>query len=639
MPRRGGGIRGENGCPDSTPALGNGCARLRHDGDGEPPRSRRRHRRAGSGPPVKTAPRRSTARRSTARKLRAGRGKWTGRAPIAHAYAWERCDAAGAECAPIAGASSSAYRATPRRRRPPARGRRDRLQRRRLRRSPLGRLARDRRRGAEAQRPRDAHGRSRRRARPERGHRHLEGHAAVHLQLPVVSAAAEAAKRSPAPRAPATAPTTADIGKKLKAVITATNAAGSGTQRSRATAKVVPGLAREPRPAEGLRHAARRPDADAEPGTWVGTPPIAYGYQWYACSLSGCEAIAGATEQTHTVEIGEFGDSFEVEVTATNAQGSASAISEQTNLVGGNAPVNTEAPSISGTATAGQLLTASSGKWTGTEPITYEYEWLRCNTSGAECSAGRGRLGAAALPGGRGRRGPQAAREGDREKPRRQRRSRIGADRDGRGRRPVKRDRADGARARHHGADADGDRRDLDGDRTDLLRVPLAAVQQSRAPNAKTSAGAGESKYTLQNADAAHTVRVVVTAKNVAGSTEKESAVTGEVLGVGAEQHRSADSLRGSERRPAADRLEREMERDRTDHVRIRMAAVQRRRRIVRQAAAPSLLPTYSASRRRRRAHAAREGDREKHRRQRQRRIGADRNGERRAADERRACR
>ena len=101
------------------------------------------------------------------------------------------------------------------------------------------------------------------------------------------------------------------------------------------------------------------------------------------------------TEQTHTVGMSEFGDSFEVEVTATNAQGSAAATSEQTNLVGGNAPVNTEAPTVSGTATAGQLLTASSGKWSGTEPITYEYEWLRCNTAGAECATA---AAASALP-------------------------------------------------------------------------------------------------------------------------------------------------------------------------------------------------------------------------------------------------
>src|SRR6202007_2811261 len=53
-------------------------------------------------------------------------------------------------------------------------------------------------------------------------------------------------------------------------------------------------------------------------------------------------------------------------------------------------PKTPEGPGISGTATAGQILTASSGKWSGTEPIAFEYEWLRCNTGGAECTTASG---------------------------------------------------------------------------------------------------------------------------------------------------------------------------------------------------------------------------------------------------------
>ena len=52
----------------------------------------------------------------------------------------------------------------------------------------------------------------------------------------------------------------------------------------------------------------------------------------------------------------------------------------------GVGPKNTEAPKVTGTATAGQILTASSGKWSGTEPILFEYEWLRCNATGGECT-------------------------------------------------------------------------------------------------------------------------------------------------------------------------------------------------------------------------------------------------------------
>ena len=49
----------------------------------------------------------------------------------------------------------------------------------------------------------------------------------------------------------------------------------------------------------------------------------------------------------------------------------------------GTPPANGSPPSVAGTAQVGQTLTASSGSWTGTAPIAYTYQWQRC---GGSCS-------------------------------------------------------------------------------------------------------------------------------------------------------------------------------------------------------------------------------------------------------------
>jgi hypothetical protein len=50
------------------------------------------------------------------------------------------------------------------------------------------------------------------------------------------------------------------------------------------------------------------------------------------------------------------------------------------------APSNTAAPSIGGTARQGSTLTAANGSWSNT-PTTYAYQWQRCHSDGTGCGS------------------------------------------------------------------------------------------------------------------------------------------------------------------------------------------------------------------------------------------------------------
>ncbi len=130
----------------------------------------------------------------------------------------------------------------------------------------------------------------------------------------------------------------------------------------------------------------------ASSGSWAGTTPIAFAFQWRLCDAGGaaCADVTGATGQAYTVQAADVGKTLRVQVTATNSAGSGQATSDPTATVTTapttTGPQNTAAPAITGTTQDGQTLTVSNGTWTGTDPITYAYEWQRCDAQGQNCA-------------------------------------------------------------------------------------------------------------------------------------------------------------------------------------------------------------------------------------------------------------
>jgi hypothetical protein len=126
----------------------------------------------------------------------------------------------------------------------------------------------------------------------------------------------------------------------------------------------------------------------ANAGTWSGSAPITFQYQWRICDGNGaaCHDIAGATSQAYVLKRDDAGNTVTVRVIASNRDGSSPATSAPSAkiAVAATGPANTTAPSISGTAVTGGTLTASPGSW-NPSAASFAYQWTICDGNGAAC--------------------------------------------------------------------------------------------------------------------------------------------------------------------------------------------------------------------------------------------------------------
>lgn len=126
-------------------------------------------------------------------------------------------------------------------------------------------------------------------------------------------------------------------------------------------------------------------------GSWTGTGTISYAYRWVRCGVGGgladgsdCIFISGATGSRYVLTAADVGFRIRVRITATNSDGSQTVASNPTSTVVGP-PVLVSQPLVKGTLLNGTVVTADPGTWSGRQPITFAYRWLRCNAQGGEC--------------------------------------------------------------------------------------------------------------------------------------------------------------------------------------------------------------------------------------------------------------
>jgi hypothetical protein len=338
------------------------------------------------GPAVNTAAPAVSGEARDGELLSAATGTWAGTPSLSYSYAWQRCDAGGANCAAIPGQTGATYTLgegdVGTRVRALVTATNDAGSSAPAASTPTAAIAQ---RPPANQIPPQLSGTARDGATVSTTTGTWRGSGPFNYAIQWLRCNASGAGCSPIVGATGNtyALTADDVGRTVRSEVTASNSAGAASARSLPSAVVAAAPPTVLSAAAISGTAAERDVLTAAPGTWRGTAPIAFAYRWQRCDSAGnaCADIASATAATYTLVPADVGRTLRVTVTASNAGGSATSRSAQSAVVTAAPPRNTGAPSIAMTA---DTLTASPGTWEGTlGPLSYQ--WQRCDADGNGC--------------------------------------------------------------------------------------------------------------------------------------------------------------------------------------------------------------------------------------------------------------
>ena len=123
---------------------------------------------------------------------------------------------------------------------------------------------------------------------------------------------------------PPLSPSSAEVGKTVKVVVTASNASGTSapatSDASPPVSSNIPANSVLPSIVETVGTTGSVTSFSATTGTWTGAGTLTYRYQWQRCDSGGanCRDVPGATSTVYTPATADLGGKLRVVVTATS---------------------------------------------------------------------------------------------------------------------------------------------------------------------------------------------------------------------------------------------------------------------------------------------------------------------------------